>query len=253
MSDKQIGRVAVSQSGGPIHLRTSVPGASPSGQRAEPAPHAVRGTPATYGPAHHQEQVVQRGGPVDAVAPDKALEVLTLAQRTAEAHVAGAAGQARKALADAEARIEQMLRDAQSHADQIRGEAEAVLAEAHAAAAVTGREAQAEAAEVRRQAEKMLADARAEAQKTVAGGQEYAEQLKLQAQQRYEDAVGGLATKREALQKQIETLEVFNADYRHRLTSFVQSQMRALWTEQPDVPGAVVSEVGRHPISSGTG
>jgi len=55
------------------------------------------------------------------------------------------------------------------------------------------------------------------------------------AQQRYEDVVGSLAAKREALQQQIETLEHFDRDYRTRITSFLQNQLRALWVDEPQV------------------
>lgn len=126
--------------------------------------------------------------------PDGALQVLALAQRTADDHIAAA----------------QVL------AEQIHQEARAY------------------AAEMRAEADRMMADARAEAERIVAGGGEYADQLKLRAQQRYEDAVGGLATKRAALQQQIEALATFDNDYRQRITSFLQGQLRALWAEQPE-------------------
>jgi hypothetical protein len=76
----------------------------------------------------------------------------------------------------------------------------------------------------------------------MAAGRERAEELRVQAQQRYEDAVGGLAGKREALQKQIEMLEVFDADFRRRLTAFLQGQVRALWADQPRTVGVPDSE-----------
>ena len=47
--------------------------------------------------------------------------------------------------------------------------------------------------------------------------------------------MGSLATKREALQQQIEALEHFDRDYRGRLTTFMQNQLRALWVDQPQV------------------
>jgi 2-hydroxychromene-2-carboxylate isomerase len=57
----------------------------------------------------------------------------------------------------------------------------------------------------------------------------------VQAQQRYEDVVGGLSARREGLQQQIEALERFDRDYRGRITSFMQTQLRALWADQPQV------------------
>ncbi|WP_433793511.1 DivIVA domain-containing protein [Actinoplanes sp. CA-252034] len=132
--------------------------------------------------------------------PDRAIAILALAQRTADDHIA-----------EARARAERILDEAHSYADGVRAEAD-----------------------------RLLSDARAEAEHIVSGGTVYAEQLRLQAQQRYEDAVGGLSIKREALQRQIENLAAFDHDYRHRITLFLQSQLRALWAEHPqtmDVPG----------------
>ena len=56
--------------------------------------------------------------------------------------------------------------------------------------------------------------------------------------------VGSLATKREALQGQIEALEMFDRDYRARLTRFMQNQLRALWVDEPHVKGEVVDLPG---------
>ena len=51
--------------------------------------------------------------------------------------------------------------------------------------------------------------------------------------------VGSLAGKREALQEQIEALEQFDREYRARLQTFMQGQLRALWADQPQVTGDV--------------
>jgi hypothetical protein len=169
------------------------------------------------------------------ISPDQALQVLTLAQRTAEDHVAAANRHAERSRAETNALIEQMKRDAQGHAERIRADADKTLAEAHAAAELTQRDAHHQAAEIRRQAELVLAEARVEAERIVAAGRTQSDELRLQAQQRYEDAVGGLGVKREALQRQIEDLEAFDGDYRRRLTGFMQSQLRALWADQPRV------------------
>src|SRR6185437_4787615 len=113
--------------------------------------------------------------------PNQALQVLTLAQRTAEEHVARAHHQADKIRTDALAAAEQIARDAQVHAHNVRREAEKILTDARAAAEQIGDDAQANA-----------------------------DHLNLQARQRYDDVVGSLATKREGLQNQIEALEHFD-------------------------------------------
>jgi hypothetical protein len=172
--------------------------------------------------------------------PQDALEVLTLAQQTAEKHLAAVTEQACELQDAAQARAEQVHREAHAYADRIRAEADKVLVDARAATALSNREAEAQAADIRRQAERALAEARAEAERIVATGREHADQLKVRAHQRYEDAVGGLAVERAALQKQIEALSAFDTEYRQQLTAFMQSQLRTLWAGQ--------SETGEEPI-----
>jgi hypothetical protein len=55
--------------------------------------------------------------------------------------------------------------------------------------------------------------------------------------------VGSLGTKREALQQQIEALENFDREYRQRLTTFMQGQLRALWVDQPQVSAELPEQV----------
>jgi cell division septum initiation protein DivIVA len=186
--------------------------------------------------------------------PNQALQVLTLAQRTAEEHVARAHHQADKIRTDALAAAEQIARDAQVHAHNVRREAEKILTEARAAAEQIARDSHARTEESRRTAEKIVGDARAQAEQIADDAQANADHLNLQARQRYDDVVGSLGSKREALQQQIESLEQFDREYRSRLTQFMQNQLRALWVDQPhvadDLPdqvpqlaAAVVSEV----------
>jgi cell division septum initiation protein DivIVA len=174
--------------------------------------------------------------------PNQALQVLALAQRTAEEHVASAQHHADKIRTDALAAAEQIARDAQNHAGNVRREADRVLAEARAGAEQMARDAQARAEEARRTAEKIVADARARAETIGADAVAGAEQLKHQAQQRFDDVVGSLGAKREALQQQIEALENFDREYRGRLTAFMQSQLRALWVDAPQMNEYVEEE-----------
>jgi cell division septum initiation protein DivIVA len=182
------------------------------------------------------EQPAGAPGPVAANpmdTPHQALHVLTLAQRTADQHVASAQAQADKIAEDARATAEQIARDAQVHAHKVRQDADKTLADAREAAAQIARDARARAEEAQREADRILADAQAKAEQIAADAQANAEELKMQAEQRYHDVVGSLATKRESLQQQIEALEQFDRDYRSRLTSFMQGQLRALWVDEP--------------------
>ena len=182
--------------------------------------------------ATSEHPLVVPGGPLH---PDHALQVLTLAQRTAEEHVAIAKRQADKIRADAQAASDQSARDAQVHAHNVRCEADKVLAEARNTSEEAARDARLRADDAKRNADQILAEAKGEAASIVGDAQGHAEQLKLQAQQRYEDSVGSLIAKREALQQQIEALEQFDREYRARLTTFMQGQLRALWVDRPQV------------------
>lgn len=167
--------------------------------------------------------------------PNQALQVLTLAQRTAEEHVARAHHQADKIRTDALAAAEQIARDAQVHAHNVRREADKVLTDARAASEQVARDSHSRTEEARRIAEKIVAEARAQSEQIVAEARASSEHLNLQANQRYDDVVGSLGTKREALQNQIEALEAFDREYRSRLTNFMQGQLRALWVDQPQL------------------
>lgn len=207
----------------------------PDEERATEPPGAARAEPPEQMDAHPGRDVQQ------------ALQMLTLAQRTGEEHVASAHRQADKIHADARATAEHTVRDAQAQADAVRREADKALSDARARAAQIAKDAQAHADHARRDSDKIVSDARARAAEIAKDAQASADGLKRQAQQRYEEMVGNLAAKREALQQQIEALQEFDRDYRARLLTFMQAQLRALWVEEPHVdaeieqPGAVAT------------
>lgn len=169
----------------------------------------------------------------------QALQMLTLAQRTADEHVATAHRQADKILADARATAEQIAREAQTRADAVRQEADKALSDARAQAEQSARDAQTHADTARQNGEKIVTDARAQAAEIAREAGASADGLKRLARQRYDEEVGNLAAKREALQQQIETLQEFDRDYRSRLLTFMQAQLRALWVDEPHVDGEI--------------
>jgi cell division septum initiation protein DivIVA len=169
----------------------------------------------------------------------QALQVLNLAQRTADEHIATAHRQADKICADARTMAEQIVHDARAHADDLRREADKALSEARTIAEQMARDSQAHADNTRQNADKVLSDARARAEEIAKDAQANADELKDQAQRRYQDVVGSLAAKREALQQQIEALEQFDREYRARLTTFMQGQLRALWVDEPHVDAEI--------------
>jgi vacuolar-type H+-ATPase subunit H len=180
--------------------------------------------------------------PAPATPPDQALHVLAMAQRTADEHVGSAQRHAEGIRADARAAAEKIAQQAEQHAQTVRREAEKVVADARAAAEQAGREAQAQVDAARRNAEKIIADARAEATTITAGARGSAEELESAAKRRYDEIVGSLAAKRASLQGQIEALEQFDQQYRARLLTFMQSQIRALWADNPTVDGELAQE-----------
>ena len=143
-------------------------------------------------PQPAQPQPGQPGG----AHPNQALQVLTLAQRTAEEHVARAHHQAYKIRTDALAAAEQIARDAQVHGHNVRREAEKILADARAAAEQIARDSHSRTDEARRSADKIVADARAQADSIVQDAEATSNHLNMQARQRYDDVVGSLGTKR---------------------------------------------------------
>jgi vacuolar-type H+-ATPase subunit H len=169
----------------------------------------------------------------------QAMQMLTLAQRTADEHVATAYRQAETIQAEARASAEQIVREAQGQAEAVRREADKALTDARAQAEQSGRDVQAQAGTARKNGEKVVADARAQAAEITREAQANADGLDRLARQRYDEEVGNLAVKREALQEQIESLQGFERTYRSRLLTFMQAQLRALWVDEPQVDGAI--------------
>jgi cell division septum initiation protein DivIVA len=115
----------------------------------------------------------------------------------------------------------------------VRREADKALTDARAKAEDIAKDAQANADNARRENEKILADARAKAEELEKAALAKADALDREAQQRYQEVVGSLETKRAALQQQIDALQQFDKDYRARLRTFMNSQLRALGDDGP--------------------
>ncbi|GAA4249121.1 DivIVA domain-containing protein [Dactylosporangium darangshiense] len=165
----------------------------------------------------------------------KALQVLTMAQRTAEEHIETARREAEQIRGEAHAEARQIVGEAQAHAGQLRDEVEKLMNRARMAADKVARDAEEFAADTERHAGEVMAEAQGRAQDIVREAQANAHEIRQRAERIYEDVVGGLTAKRQALQGQIEALEGFDHEYRSRLTAFMQQQMRALWVGQPQV------------------
>lgn len=83
-------------------------------------------------------------------------------------------------------------------------------------------------ADARHEAEKMVSEARAKAEELMREARAKAEALERDARQRHQEAMGGLETKRTALQTHIEELKHFEREYRTRLKAYLESQLRDL-------------------------
>jgi DivIVA domain-containing protein len=82
--------------------------------------------------------------------------------------------------------------------------------------------------DARREADKLLSDARAKAEDVTREARGKADALERDARARHAEAMGGLDTKRTALQKHIEELKQFEREYRTRLKAYLESQLRDL-------------------------
>jgi cell division septum initiation protein DivIVA len=189
----------------------------------------------------------------DADAERQALQVLVLARRTADEHVATAQHEAERIRTEARARATDVVNEAQAISERARREAEKAIGDARGQAQQTTREAQARADAIRRDAEKVLADAQAQASEVIASAQAAAEELDAEARHRYQEVVGSLEAQREAIQEQIDALEDFDRDYRAQLRGFMQSQLEALGPEQPAAPVAVTQRQPARRTPANTG
>jgi cell division septum initiation protein DivIVA len=221
-------------------------GASPESELMEQAP-----------PPMHSSHALS-----DADSERQALQVLVLARRTADEHVASALAEADRiradalakangmakdaaiaadnvrreaaiALTDARGKVDEMAKEAAANAEVVRREAEKSLADARARAEQIAKEAAAAADGVRREADKALTDARAQAAEIGKDAKAMADALEREAQERYQEVVGSLENKRSGLQQKIEALQQFDRDYRARLKTFMHSQLRALVVDEP--------------------
>ena len=105
--------------------------------------------------------------------------------------------------------------------------------------------------DARREADKLLSDARSKAEEVTREARAKADALERDARQRHQEAMGGLDAKRSALQKHIEELKQFEREYRTRLKSYLESQLRDLDVRGDDIgPRATNS---RQPATAGVG
>jgi DivIVA domain-containing protein len=136
------------------------------------------------------------------------VKVLAMAQETAEKYVS-----------DAKAEADRMIGDARSAADRMIGEA-------------------------RTKADSMVGEARTQAATVERDARGKATTMVQDAERRHNEIIGGLEERKGTLEKRIEELRTFEREYRTRLKSYLESQLRDLDGRGSAEPAAVAAVAG---------
>lgn len=133
----------------------------------------------------------------------QAAKVLGLAQEMADRLTGEAKAEADGMLAEARAKAEQLLSEARAKADGMINEA-------------------------RTRAETMLNDARTRAENLDRQAREKAASLERDAARKHSEILGSLSQEKNTLEKKIDELRTFEREYRTRLKTYLESQLREL-------------------------
>jgi DivIVA domain-containing protein len=136
------------------------------------------------------------------------VKVLAMAQETAEKYVA-----------DAKTEADRMIGEARSTSDRMIGEA-------------------------RTKADAMLADARNQAAGVEREARTKAVALTQEAERKHNEIIGGLEQRKGGLEKRIEELRTFEREYRTRLKSYLESQLRDLVDRDSAEPATAAAGYG---------
>ncbi|MEV0086956.1 DivIVA-like cell division protein Wag31 [Saccharopolyspora sp. NPDC003752] len=133
----------------------------------------------------------------------QAAKVLGLAQEMADRLTGEAKAEADGMLSEARTKSEQLLSEARSKSDSMVNES-------------------------RTRAETMLNDARTRAETLERQARDKAASLERDAQRKHAEVMGNITSEKNALEKKIETLRTFEREYRTRLQTYLESQLREL-------------------------
>ena len=162
-------------------------------------------------PAPEPMPMAQPAGPPQAARIDEnsqVVKVLAMAQETAEKYVS-----------DAKAEADRMIGDARSSADRMIGEA-------------------------RSKADSMVGEARTQASTVERDARSKATSLVQDAERRHNEIIGGLEQRKGTLESEIEKLRTFEREYRTRLKSYLESQLRDLDGRGSAEPATVAAGAG---------
>ncbi|MGQ0774997.1 MAG: DivIVA-like cell division protein Wag31 [Pseudonocardiales bacterium] len=149
----------------------------------------------------------------------QAAKVLGLAQEMADRLTGEAKAEADGMLGEARTKSEQLLSDARVKADSMVNEA-------------------------RTRAETMLNDARTRAETLERQSREKAASLERDAQRKHTELLGAINQEKSALEKKIDELRTFEREYRTRLKTYLESQLRELDGRGSAAPAETVRNQG---------
>lgn len=161
-------------------------------QDAAPAPELRKAAP--------EQQAEPRGGGDEL---SQATRMLALATETADRHVKEAKAQADRLLADARTSSERTIADAKAKTEQ-------------------------QLTEARTKSETMMSEAKTRSETMDRDSRTRAQALTQDAERKHVDIMGSLEQRKASLEKQIEELRTFEREYRTRLKSYLESQLRDL-------------------------
>ena len=175
----------------------------------------ARSGPHGPGPQQLRQQPPPAPEPMPMVAPgppqapridenSQVVKVLAMAQETAEKYVS-----------DAKAEADRMIGDARSTADRMIGEA-------------------------RSKADSMVGEARTQATTVERDARSKATSLVQDAERRHNEIIGGLEERKGTLEKRIEELRTFEREYRTRLQTYLNAQLRELENRDSAAPAEAI-------------
>lgn len=100
-----------------------------------------------------------------------------------------------------------------------------------------------------RTADEHIAEARTQADRIISEARTRAEQLKREADDRHRQTIGALDTERVGLEQKVEKLRAFEREYRARLKSYLENQLRELDSAAAAAPGGNRTAQGGAPGS----
>ena len=103
-----------------------------------------------------------------------------------------------------------------------------------------------------RTADEHVAEARTQADRIIGEARTRADQLKREAEDKHRQMIGSLENERVTLEREVEKLRTFEREYRSRLKSYLESQLRELdGRERPEAPSGQQRRVSGQPGQGG--